>query len=339
MIKSVIIKIAVVLVGILIVLLGRGFFFYSGWLYSAPPGEIPGYEYITVPEAPLTEFVDVYEEGEGIILIDLAHDNTFDIAELNVLTSRLIARGLTIELFGAEDDLKKELLGEKNEENKEAADQDEEVLDNEKEGEEEAPLDEEKEGDEEEEEELPDAFIVVCPQLEFSKEEREAVDEFVNNGGKLLLIADPTRSNQMNHLSLDSGLIFEPDYLYNMKENDMNYRNIFVTEFKENEITKHLEKIALYTAGSITSAESGIAFVDQNTFSSLIETRQRLSPIALAQESKVLAIYDLTFITEPHNGVFNNNQLIANIADWLVPPAEEEEEEEPVEEVESAEEG
>jgi len=36
-----------------------------------------------------------------------------------------------------------------------------------------------------------------------------------------------------------------------------------------------------------------------------------------AQESKVLAIYDLTLMTEPYNGILDNNQLIANIADWL----------------------
>ncbi|MCL0058062.1 hypothetical protein M1N05_03255 [Dehalococcoidales bacterium] len=106
-----------------------------------------------------------------------------------------------------------------------------------------------------------------------------------------------------------------------MKENEINYRNIFVSDFKENEITKNLEKIALYTVASISSAEGcGIAFVDENTFSSLIETRERLSPIALVQEAKVLAIYDLTFITEPHNGILDNNQLIANIADWLALP-------------------
>ncbi len=147
-----------------------------------------------------------------------------------------------------------------------------------------------------------------------SPRRRETLDEFVNNGGKLLLIADPTRSSQINSISLDFGLIFEPDYLYNMKENEINYRNIFVAEFKESEITKSIEKIALYTAGSISSADDGIAFVDQNTFSSLIETRKGLSPIALAQEAKVLAIYGLTFITEPHNGIIDNNQLISNIA-------------------------
>ena len=304
MIKSIIIRIAIVLIGILVVILGRGLFYHRGF-YQAPPSELPSYEHIAVPVAPSTEFSDVYEKGEGIILIDLAHDNAFDIEELNVLILRLVSRGLTIKFLTPEDDLKRELLGKVEEE---------EPLGEEDEG---------KEGDEKEEEleeelSVADAFIVVCPQSEFSKEEGETIDEFLDNGGKLLLIADPTRSSQINSISLRFGLIFEPDYLYNIKENDANYRNIFVAEFKETEVTKNIEKIALYTAGSISSADGGIAFADQNTFSSLIETRKRLSPIAQAQESKVLAIYDLTFMTEPYNGILDNNQLIANIADWLV---------------------
>ncbi len=289
-------RIAIILVGIIVVVLGRGFFYYSGF-YSPPPSEIPSYEHIAIPPAASTEFSDVYVEGEGIILIDLSHDNDFDIEELNVLTWRLVSRGLTIEFFSPGDDLKKELLGKEAEEDES-----------------------EKEADLEEELPVADAYIIVCPLAEFSKEERATLDEFVKNGGKLLLIADPTRSSQINSISIRFGLIFEPDYLYNQKENDANYRNIFVTEFKENEITKDIEKIALYTAGSITSTDSGIAFIDENTFSSLIEARKGLSPITLAQESKVLAIYDLTFITAPYNGILDNNQLISNIADWLASP-------------------
>ena len=310
-------RVGFILLGIAIVLLGRGAFYYSGF-YQAPPSEIPSYEYIVVPEPPLIEYSDVYEEGEGTILFDLAHDNALDIEELDVLTLRLVSRGLTIEFFSPGDDLEKALLGEEAEEEEPPGEEAEE---------------EELPGEEVEEEELPgaDAFIVVCPQVDFSKEERQTVSEFVNNGGKLLLIGDPTRASQMNSLSLKFGLIFEPDYLYNMKENDANYRNIFVTEFEENEIMKDLQRIALYTAGSISSDECGIAFVDENTFSSLIETRKGLSPIALANESKVLAIHDLTFITEPYNGILDNNQLISSIADWLATPGEAEEEEEGME--------
>lgn len=338
-------RIIIVIIGIIVVVLGRGFFFYSSF-DSPPPGEMPSFEDIIVLPAPSVEFSDnVSDNISKAVLIDLAHDNNFSIEELNVLMLRLISRGLTIRILGVEDDLKKELLGE---EEDEEVDQEEEPLDEEEDevvdqgeepsGEEEnevadqgeEPLDEEKEEEDEEEEQKekppPDSFIIVTPQKEFSKEEKEAIDEFVDNGGKLLLIADPTKHSQMNSLSLEFGLIFEPDYLYNMKENEINYRNIFVTEFKENEITKNLEKITLYVAGSISSAEDGIAFVDRDTFSSIIESRKQLSPMALARESKVLAVHDLTFMTEPYNGTLDNNRLIANIADWLASPPEEEEE-------------
>ena len=327
MIKLIIIRTAIVLTGILVVLLGRGFFFYSGF-YNPPPSEMPSYEHIAVPLIPSVEFIDsVSDNISQTVLIDLAHDNNFDVEELNVLMLRLISRDLAIKLFEVEGDLEEELLGE---EEPEEADQGEDALNEEKEDGEEEDLEEAEEAEEEEklEEELmvANAFIVVAPQEEFSSEEKETINKFVENGGKLLLIADPTRHSRINSLSLDFGLIFEPDYLYNMKENEINYRNIFVAEFEKNEITKSLEKIALYTTGSISSADDGIAFVDQNTFSSLVETRKKLSPIALAEESKVLAISDLTFMTEPYNGVFDNNKLISNIADWLASPIEEEEE-------------
>jgi len=288
-------RIAILLIGILLVLLGRGLFYYRGF-YIAPLSEMPSYEQIAIPLEPSTEYSDEYEQGEGTVLLDLAHDNLVDIEELNVLTSRLISRGLTIELLSTENALE-EGLSEAN------------------------------------------AFIIVCPRGEFTKEERETVEEFVNKGGKLLLIADPTRRSDINSISLKFDLIFEPDYLYNMKENDANFRNIFITEFKESEVTQGLEKIAFYTAGSITSANitGSIAFVDENTFSSIIETRKELSLMALASESKVLAVYDLTFMTEPYNGILDNNKLISNIANWLANPAEEEKEEQE-EETKSAEE-
>ncbi len=59
----------------------------------------------------------------------------------------------------------------------------------------------------------------------------------------------------------------------------------------------------------------------------MIEARKGLLPIALAPESKVLAVYDLTFITEPYNGILNNNQLVSNIANWMASPAKETESE------------
>lgn len=161
------------------------------------------------------------------------------------------------------------------------------------------------------------ALIIVCPRKDFSKEDVKAVEDFVKGGKKVLLIGDPTRPSQINSVSFNLGLLFEPDYLYNLKENDANYRNIFVTKFTDNPVTKGVKKIVLYTAGSISPSDLGIASIDKNTFSSLFQARKELSPIALAKEEKVLAVYDLTFITEPWNAAADNNRLISNVADWL----------------------
>ena len=65
MIKSIIIRIAIVFILILIVLVGRGLYYYHGF-YSPPPSELPTYEQIVIPPAPSTEFADVYEEGDDL---------------------------------------------------------------------------------------------------------------------------------------------------------------------------------------------------------------------------------------------------------------------------------
>lgn len=304
MVKSVVARIGIVIVVAALVVVGRGFFFYEGF-YHPPPAEMPGYKQIAVSTAPSKEFSDNYTQGKGIVLVDLAHANDFEKEELNTLFLRLVSRGLTIKFLGVRDDLKKELLGESGEKNVGGV-KPAEASDN---ATEEKPM-------------PADAFIVVSPQSDFSQEDLETVDKFVTGGGKLLLIADPTRNGpKINSLAIKFGLMFESDYLYNMKENEINYRNIFIIDFADNSVTKKLEKIALYTAGSISSAGGGIAFTDENTFSSLIESRKRLSPIASSTDTRVLALYDLTFMTEPYNGILDNNQLIANIADWLIPTA------------------
>ena len=262
-------------IGILVFILAQGLFFYKGW-YFAPKFETPRFEQIVVPYHQPAEFADIITEKKtGKIVVDLAHNNHFSLSELNVLFSRVLARGFTIELVRDAAELRG-ALAEAN------------------------------------------ALIITCPRKDFSKETAKAVKEFVTKGKKVLFIADPTRPSKINNVSLGFNLIFEPDYLYNLIENDANYRNIFITQFvKDNLITRDLEKVVLYTAGSISPADKGITPVDENTFSSLLQARKGLSPIALAKDNKVLAVYDLTFIAAPWNTAADNNRLISNIADWL----------------------
>ncbi len=168
-----------------------------------------------------------------------------------------------------------------------------------------------------------DAFIIILPSEMYMEDEVRLIEEFVEAGGKLFLVGDPTRPSEINSVAASFGLIFESDYLYNLTDNEGNFRYIFISDFdQEQELVSGVDKITLYTAGSISSPQKGIAFTDQDTFSSASELAQKFSPVALAQESRVLAVSDFSFMTRPYNESMDNNQFISNIADWLTTPEE-----------------
>ena len=162
-----------------------------------------------------------------------------------------------------------------------------------------------------------DSFAVILPDKSYERKETDIVEEFVRKGGKLLLIADPTRRHQINSLAEGFGISFQPDYLWNMVEYDLNFQNIYVKNFRPDDVTKGLRLIALYTAGSINSSGPGLAFTDGNTHSSMVERISPFYPMVKEAEGRVLAISDLTFMIPPQNAILDNDRLVSNVADFL----------------------
>ena len=160
------------------------------------------------------------------------------------------------------------------------------------------------------------AFVVIAPEKAFSSEETSLVEKFLNRNRTLLLIADPGRTSEMNSLSLKFGIIFEDDYLYNLKENDGNFQYIFLKNFKQSSVTENLSKIAFYAAGSITSPKGGIILTDENTLSSKKEGKEFAAAVLL-DDKRILALSDFTVLTSPYNSVLDNPKFISNIADYL----------------------
>ncbi|MBS7644764.1 MAG: S49 family peptidase [Candidatus Bathyarchaeia archaeon] len=163
------------------------------------------------------------------------------------------------------------------------------------------------------------AFIVVSPRRPFLDGEVSLIKEYVEDGGKLLLVTDPTRSHasNINTLSAEYGIVFAEGYLYNLEENHGNYRNVILTDFVENEITRDLRRIVLYTATYIHGSPGALAFTSISTFSSEAETSGRYSPIVIDEGGGVLAIGDQTFMLEPYCRTFDNYRLLRNIASFL----------------------
>ena len=277
-------------IGILLVLplfalaffLGAYFFFYRGG-YDAPQTvEIP-FDSIVSPASSHSTFTEVPQLRHGLLLVDLSHRNDFNEGEISSLLARVSDRGHDIEFIGGSRRLASSERRDLLEENLRQA----------------------------------NSLAVILPDEPFSQEEVGLVEQFVAKGGRLLLVSDPTRRSDINSLAERFGLIFQPDYLFNSVDYDINFQNIFIQDFRPDEITEGLGRIALYTAGSVKSSSPGLAYTDANTHSSIVERVEPHYPIAKGSDGRVLAVYDLTFMVPPQNSILDNDRLIANIADYL----------------------
>ncbi len=163
------------------------------------------------------------------------------------------------------------------------------------------------------------SLIVISPTSGFSYEELAAINDFLNRGGRLLMIIDPTRTyaSYINSLSQEFGITFGNGYLYNPKRYDGIYRNIYVTHFEDSTVTQGLKEIALYTASPIYSTKGKVALTDNSTYSSEAERPGPYSVIVYNSQDNILAIGDQTFLNEPYCYVQDNYQLLTNIATFL----------------------
>ncbi len=263
---------------------GAFFFFYQG-NYDPPPSVDIPLEQITSPAVAPVAAVDssVARVQKGLVVVDALHFNSFKESEISTLSSMVASRGYEVEVidfFNAEEgQTRLQLLEQKLR--------------------------------------RADSFAVMLPRSVYSEGAIELVQRFVEKGGKLLLVSDPTRTNQINALAKRFGVEFQPDYLYNTKEYDLNFRHIFVRDFQPAPLTSGLDTIVLYVAGSIRSSGPGLAVTDTNTKSSLGETEENYFPIAWSSKRNVLAIADFTFMIPPYNSLLSNDQLLSNVADYL----------------------
>lgn len=102
-----------------------------------------------------------------------------------------------------------------------------------------------------------------------------------------------------------------------MVENDKSYRNVILRDFAQDVVTRDLESVAFYSACSLNAPGSALITGDENTISNLEAMGSHPAVAALTYEGQVLALCDLTFLTEPYNVVLDNDRLVANIADFL----------------------
>jgi hypothetical protein len=294
----------IVLGAFLLPILLRGLWFYGGF-YRPSEVELPEFESLTVPTPLNGEDGSVAEEMESpksqLVLIDFAHDNFFQIPEIDSLLQTLSERGASVEIVRSSFDS----------------------------------------GSQSVEEQLKHAhaYIIIAPQTTFSNSLVAEVEEFVSRGGRVLVIGDPTRGDEVlgffesdyyfsygvgsvtaaNTILAPFDLAFNDDYLYNLLENEGNYRNVIFKNFEEDPLTDSLSALAFYGAHSVyTEKGKPIVIGDENTLSSRRDIGEAAVAAALSPDLGVLALGDLSFFAPPYDRVADNEMFIDQIVEFLL---------------------
>lgn len=174
-------------------------------------------------------------------------------------------------------------------------------------------------------------FIVASPTIGYTSEEIEAIKNFVEEGGLLLMFFDPAWEYigtnglsqgiiaPINSLAIRFGISFAKGYLYNEVENYGIYRNIYVKNFTETSLTENVSSIVLFTATHIRSSAKAVAWTSNVTWSSVAEKTGTYAPIAFVERGNgiVVAFGDLTFLTEPYCYVEDNYRLLLNLVSFI----------------------
>ncbi len=286
-------------VGLLLLpLIARTLWYYRG-LYTPGPVETPDYSAVGMPTPPLStpeKIVAPAGRTKPVILLDLLHKNQFTLPELAALTERLTASGAQLEVVDGSGRALGEAL------------------------------------------KYADAYVTIAPLTPFTAEETRLLQHFAARGGRLLVIADPTRNGvsidwlfgfvegdpatdviAANSLLRPFDLAFVDDYLYNLVENEGNFRNVFLHPTTENPAAADFSTVVFYAAHSVaTSTGTALLQGDDNTLSSRTDTGGALTAAALSADGQVLATGDLTFLTPPYNQVADNQRLIGHLSQFLL---------------------
>ena len=180
------------------------------------------------------------------------------------------------------------------------------------------------------------ALVIVSPTRSYSERERAAIVDFAEDGGRVLLIADPTRTAELivndfitalfpesaipaiNSIANEFGIVYVDDYLYNLSRNEGNYRNVILRRFNaDHALTEGIDTLIMFATHSLRSDGLALITADRNTFSPVRTGETGLSPAVLSADGQVLALGDVTFLTPPFHTMADNDHFLSNIADWL----------------------
>ncbi|PSQ10133.1 hypothetical protein BRC93_10570 [Halobacteriales archaeon QS_5_70_15] len=169
---------------------------------------------------------------------------------------------------------------------------------------------------------------MIDPAFPHSPEQVTAVESFADDGGRVVLLGEPTRvdvatgpfggslvdvRSRLGRLGDGLGVAFGTDYLYDEVNNEGNYKRVLADGRGDLDDAR----AALYTATTVEAPGGERLLVTPETTRLSVQSGARRRPVAV-RTGNVVAVGDTTFLTGAKPVVADNGRLARVIAAFAV---------------------
>jgi len=123
----------------------------------------------------------------------------------------------------------------------------------------------------------------------------------------------------INSLANRWGLHYGKGYLYNMVNYHGFYRNVKVTQFRDNFLTEGLDELVFFTSTYLSATDADAAYASYSTYDSVTEQSRVYATVSVIESgnSTVVAFADATWLMEPWIYAADNQRLAMNLVEAI----------------------
>lgn len=182
------------------------------------------------------------------------------------------------------------------------------------------------------------AYVAINPGV-YTEEEAEAVEEFADDGGRVLVATDAgapglfgdvdggSVEGGAGNLASATGVYSDPGFLYDVVENEDNYLGVIGEPVAGSDADAQLmggvERVVMRGAVAVDSHTGSSVLRTPNT-TQVSTTRREGAYSVVEQDGNVLIAGDSSFLQPENSNTADNPEFIGNIADFLLGDGEDE---------------
>lgn len=177
-----------------------------------------------------------------------------------------------------------------------------------------------------------DAFVVINPGAEFDDAGNDAVKRFTDNGGRMVVLAEPTtrtvssgafgasvstQESAVTTLTSQYGMSVSTDYLYNQERNDGNYKRV-VVESAPNSSLSGVQQGVVYTSASVDVVNGRRVLLAAPGTKTPGTSATKPRKAVAVRKGNVLLFGDSTFVSDRYHNVGDNERTVAYVVEFLI---------------------